>query len=352
MSMSVLRRSAIYSALVLSVFFSACSTMQRNPGRQSTAAPVLSFDYVFAPLRDDAELDLDSTPRSNEPAPHLRRAWVLLQRKRPQDAIDASALVLYGTGAPSPSAEAFARYIRAEAFHALGEPQKGEYDRTRARELALDERLRARLEDMAPLPQAQLASVKDAAAPAGSITTLSRSEWSPSQTIRSRLFPMGDIYRITVHHSAILLRNDSPTAAAGQLRSIQKTHMQEEGCGDIGYHFLIDPAGRVWQGRELRFQGAHARGGNNIGNIGVCVLGNFIRGREGQRPTREELASLERLIASLSGKYGISKNQIFCHSDLVATECPGAYLKNEVDRIARELPKGRSAVSRRGLPAE
>ena len=326
--------------------------MPRNTGRKLGESPVLSFEYVFAPLRDDAELDLDTTPRGNEPAPHLRRAWVLLQRKRPQEAIDASALVLYGSEAPSPSAEAFARYIRAEAFNAMGQPQDGAYDRTRARELSLDERLRHRIDDMTPVARPKLAANAGSPAPARMSDARPRTEWNPSATIRSRLDPMGDIYRITVHHSAILLRSQTPATAASQLRSIQKTHMQTEGCGDIGYHFLIDPAGRVWQGRELRFQGAHARGDNNVGNIGICVLGNFIRGREGQRPTAEELAALERLIASLSAEFDVKRDQVFCHSDLVNTQCPGAYLKNEVDRIARELPSPRSAVNRRGAAAE
>jgi hypothetical protein len=336
-------------ALGLLVILSACSTFPRRAARDAAPPAVLSYEYVLGPVLEDSELDIEATPTSKNPAVHLRRAWLMLQRKRPAESVEACALVLYGTETPSLQAEAFGRYIRAEALAAMGKAKSGDYDLKRALEIAMDQRLRDRIEDAMPAAAPAEASPRvNPVASAPQIDMHTRSEWQPAALIRSRLDPMGKIYRITVHHSAILLRSQSESAAADQIRSIQNTHMKKEGCGDIGYHFLIDPSGRIWQGRELRYQGAHARGDNNRGNIGICVLGNFMRGRDGQRPTAAELEALENLIASLAQRHGVAQDQIFCHSDLVNTQCPGPYLRSEVDRIARAAAapaRGRGAVA-------
>ncbi|MCA8948374.1 MAG: N-acetylmuramoyl-L-alanine amidase [Planctomycetes bacterium] len=146
--------------------------------------------------------------------------------------------------------------------------------------------------------------------------------------------------RITVHHSAMYFRNDSPAAAAVQIQQIQHEHMAGRGYGDIGYHYLIDPAGRVWQGRPLRWQGAHASGANNIRNIGVCVLGNFVRGADGQQPSAAQVGALRHLIVALMQDHDIPAGEIFRHSDFKATACPGPLLEPVIDRIARELRGG------------
>jgi hypothetical protein len=332
----VLRRGALCIALACVSFLAGCAGSPRSAPVHAVA-PVLSVDYVLAPVRDDAEFDLEGLANSRDPAAHLRRAWILLQRHRPQDAIDASASVLYGPHPVSTQAEAFARYIRASGFDALGEQKRGDYDRQRALELALDPRLRERIGE-----RGGKAAAPEATAVAGQLPLLPRARWNPTAPVSSRLDAMGRIFRITVHHSAMLFRDTSPQTAASQLRLIQHNHMQDPDrrYGDIGYHFLIDPGGRIWEGRDLKWQGAHARLDNNRGNIGICVLGNFIRGRDGQRPTEPELRSLRQLVAALAGRYGIAGDQIFCHSDFVVTECPGPLLEPEVARIAREIGRG------------
>lgn len=327
------------ASLVLCALFASCAGSPRRTDTARGPQPVLSADYVLAPVGDATQYDLDALANSNEPAARLRYAYILLQRKRPQEAIDAAAAVLYGPQPASTQQEAFARYIRAEAFDAMGDSKRGDYDRERVLELALDPRLRSRIAQRAPVTTAA------AAAPTADLAVLTRASWNPAPVVGSKLDPMGRIYRITVHHSAMLFRDTSPGTAAGQLRVIQRNHMQapDRRYGDIGYHYLIDPAGRVWEGRDLKWQGAHARLDNNRGNIGICVLGNFIRGRDGQRPTPKELAALADLIRSLARQYDIPASQIFCHSDFVQTECPGPLLEPEVTRIAQTLsaaPRG------------
>ena len=116
--------------------------------------------------------------------------------------------------------------------------------------------------------------------------------------------------------------------------------MNNRGYGDIGYHFLIDPSGRVWEGRELRWQGAHASGDNNIGNIGICLLGNFVRERNGQGPTSDQIRSMEQLVVSLMQRYRMRPSALYCHSDFKSTACPGPRMAPIVKQFAQQLKAG------------
>jgi hypothetical protein len=334
------RTSSVPAVLLslLALLAAGCGTSGWNAystpeGAGLPAAPrPLTSSYVFAALGGDSADELHRLSGANDPASVLRRAWILLQRHRPDDAIDLAAQVIYGAHKPTPDAEAFARYIRAQAYVAKGEAQLGTYDRERALQLSMDRWLTDRLDAM----DGKAAPAEPVAA-APSLQILPRADWRPAAQIANRLEPMGKIYRLTVHHSAVLFRSTRPSDSAGQLRLIQHQHIHrpERRYGDIGYHFIVDPAGRIWQGRELKWQGAHARGSNNNGNIGICLLGNFLRGNEGQQPPPAQLKALEQLVAGLTQHYDIGGDQIFGHNDFVTTLCPGSYLNPVVDGLAR-----------------
>ena len=168
----------------------------------------------------------------------------------------------------------------------------------------------------------------------GAPSVLSRASWGarPANTrnLRRAAAPWT---RITVHHSA--MRAAGFGGAAGQpsasaIRRIQDSHMSSEGWGDIGYHFLVDPAGRLYQGRSLEWQGAHAGGANNVGNIGICLLGDF----ESERPDPRALATLSNLLGTLRERHRIPRTAIKGHRDYKATACPGAHLAPWVERYA------------------
>ena len=133
--------------------------------------------------------------------------------------------------------------------------------------------------------------------------------------------------RMTVHHSAEHssdLGRQSSWEVADILRRIQSFQMRERGFGDIGYHFLIDPQGRIWQGRTMDWQGAHSDGDNNIANIGICLLGNY----DVERPSRKALLSLEELVGALRQRHRIPRSRLFGHDHWKATECPGTHLNS------------------------
>ncbi len=121
--------------------------------------------------------------------------------------------------------------------------------------------------------------------------------------------------------------NDTtPAQVAATLRRIQGQHKKRMGAGDIGYHFIIDRTGTVWQGRDWRYQGAHTSGANS-NNIGVMLLGNF----ELQQPTGGQISSLQSLVFSLSRMHGLNPGRdVYGHSDFCNTQCPGKHLKQYV----------------------
>lgn len=146
----------------------------------------------------------------------------------------------------------------------------------------------------------------------------------------------GGYRRITVHHSAEREPpdlNGSVAQSAAAVRSIQKAHMdgKETGWGDIGYHFVVDPYGRVFEGRELPWQGAHSAGANNIQNIGVCLIGNF----DEEKPTKAALDKLRQLIDNLRSTWKIQRSQVLTHQELKKTECPGRNLARWVEAYRR-----------------
>ena len=162
-----------------------------------------------------------------------------------------------------------------------------------------------------------------------------RSSWADTSPMLSRLDPMGTPWRITVHHEGSDTDDlFSESGVAERLRTITKVQEQSVGegglgAGDLAYHFVIDRSGRIWEGRSLSWQGAHAGNGTaNTGNIGVVLLGNF----DVQEPTASQLLSLRQLLANLCQRYTVRPENIYGHDEvktqygLPSTRCPGRYL--------------------------
>jgi hypothetical protein len=324
--------------LLVGALFPSCAGTRpkmRDDGFRPPAS--VAAAVTLAPPAMDPELEIDLLEKFHTTPSRLRIAHLQLLQRRPKNAIDACAEVLYGPVKPSANEEAFARYLRAEAWDLAGQPERGSFDRERAAELAIDFQLRQLLAaKVAPRPGVPVASVDLVVQP--------RSAWSARAPDRGNVEPMGSVHRLTIHHSAMYFRDTRPTTCATQLQQIQRDHMQNRGYGDIGYHYLIDPSGRIWQGRDLRFQGAHASGTNNVGNVGVCLLGNFVRGKGGHEPTNAQVQSMRQLVGSLMQRFRFGANAIHCHSDFKATDCPGPLLQPVVDQLVRDMHKNGPAA--------
>lgn len=106
----------------------------------------------------------------------------------------------------------------------------------------------------------------------------SRSEWGADESIKT-CSPSyaSNVRNAFVHHTDT--GNDySADQVAQIIRGIYAFHVYSRGWCDIGYNFLVDKWGRVFEGRyggiTKAVIGAHA-GGFNTGSTGVSVLGNF-----------------------------------------------------------------------------
>jgi tetratricopeptide (TPR) repeat protein len=185
--------------------------------------------------------------------------------------------------------------------------------------------------DRSPAPPAEIKSLAPGEIPDDPTRLLAtihrRAEWGAADT-RSNVDPMLPVTHVTVHHTAMLTVASWPRAVGSEIREIQANH-QEKGWADIGYHFLVDSGGGVWEGRPLRWQGAHEGAGLNRGAIGVCCLGNF---DDQSVPAAQRLA-LTQLLDVLSRQFNLSSGSIVTHREVRPdpTNCPGRALQDVVE---------------------
>jgi len=131
--------------------------------------------------------------------------------------------------------------------------------------------------------------------------------------------------RVTIHHQgAAEAKSSHENSVVADIDAILGGH-RRLGYADIGYHFVIDFDGRLWEGRSLSYAGAHVSSQNDD-NIGILALGNYNR----QNPSAATVASLKGLVAALQQHYSIKPDQLFGHRELGASDCPGKHLFSSV----------------------
>lgn len=155
--------------------------------------------------------------------------------------------------------------------------------------------------------------------PANTYGILPRSMWARSGPDLKRVDPMNGVKLITFHHSgdpkAFTTTDFGETAQ--HLEYVREYH-RSRNFQDIGYHFAIDRAGRVWQLRSLRYEGQHVRY-NNEHNLGVVVLGNF----DLQHMTQAQKEKVKSFGLLLRKQYALPISRVYTHQEIVKTECPG-----------------------------
>jgi N-acetylmuramoyl-L-alanine amidase/Bacterial Ig-like domain len=214
-------------------------------------------------------------------------------------------------------------------------------------------------------------AVADAAVPQPTI--ISRAGWGADESLRfdssgaERWAPSFEpIQVLFIHHTAG--RNNDPNPAA-TVRAIYYFHAVTRGWGDIGYNFLVDQQGRIYEGRHSRdyapgemptgedlagngVRPAQATGYNE-GTMAVAMMGTYMK----VLPPAAQLNSVERLLAWKADRHGLDPtgtvdyvnpangnhkvlNVISGHRDVQATACPG-------DAFYPTLPSVRKAVAAR-----
>lgn len=161
------------------------------------------------------------------------------------------------------------------------------------------------------------------------VQVIDRQQWTRTQAITSHINAMRGINRMTVHHEGwIPVHFDDQQSTAERLQKIHTVHVRDRGWADIGYHYIIDRAGRVWEGRDIRYQGAHVRN-NNPHNIGIMVLGNF----EKQQPSTAQVGALVATLKGMMQLYNIPVHRVKTHQELNPTACPGRSLQARMNAI-------------------
>lgn len=143
--------------------------------------------------------------------------------------------------------------------------------------------------------------------------------------------------RAIVHHTATTASADSAAA----VRAIWQYHTQSNGWGDIGYNYLVDQQGRIFQGRYFDAGYADANNvdvvaghayGNNYGTTGIAALGDFTNAN----PSGASLNSIARVASYKLGAYNINPgdgSNLVGHRDVLSTACPGAKLYPQLGTI-------------------
>ena len=148
-------------------------------------------------------------------------------------------------------------------------------------------------------------------------TLVRRADWGAA-ALRENHDPMARVRRITVHHTAELANMDAKSDA-DLVRAVQVFHQETRGWADIGYHYLIGRDGKVYEGRPLHAQGAHAGGGNNVENLGVSLIGEFVD----VLPAPAQLEALRVFLEVQRTKHDVPLDEVHGHRDFKPTECPG-----------------------------
>ena len=166
---------------------------------------------------------------------------------------------------------------------------------------------------------------------------------------------------IYVHHTAGT-NSYAESQSAAIVRGIYAYHTKSRGWPDIGYQFLVDKYGNIFQGRKTaRLDnpiGAQA-GGYNTGTIGVSAMGNF----ETARPSAALMTGLAKVIAWKAYQYEINTRgtvrlvtggssgsgtrakpgttvtvpTILTHGRTNETACPGRYLTAKMSALRSDV---------------
>ncbi|MEN8163962.1 MAG: N-acetylmuramoyl-L-alanine amidase, partial [Acidobacteriota bacterium] len=162
---------------------------------------------------------------------------------------------------------------------------------------------------------------------------VSRDEWGASPPVGSYI--PHDPYRFAQHHTAGM-RIQTLDEGMAEMRFIQDFHQNGQGWQDIGYHYCIDDAGRIYEGVPPDFRGTHT-GGNNTGNIGISLFGNY--DVAGEHPTQASLDSLVAMWSWLAWEYEVNPDRLYGHRDYTSTACPGENFYSRIEDMRNGVRK-------------
>ncbi|WP_405798217.1 FG-GAP-like repeat-containing protein [Streptomyces sp. NBC_01506] len=192
---------------------------------------------------------------------------------------------------------------------------------------------------------------------------IERAQWGADESMVADPAEYIDKVQAVYIHHTVGSNNYSCAESAAVIRGIMTYHVKTEGWNDLGYNFLVDKCGRIFEGRgggvDLPVKGAHTFGFNSY-STGIALLGDFegdtATGKAAGRPTTAAQQSAARLAAWKLGQYGgnpkgsvtlvaqgdtgkytegqqATMSVISGHRDAFATACPGKNLYAKLPAI-------------------
>jgi len=201
---------------------------------------------------------------------------------------------------------------------------------------------------------------------AGAPDIIPRRAWAGTDRGYRRKVPAryADAVRFAVVHHTAGASPATPAQSAAMVRAIAVYHVYSNGWDDIGYNFLVDRFGQIFEGRyggiDRPVIGAHAEGFND-GSVGIALIGTY----SSASPSAAARAALVRLLAwrldiahvdplsrvtfasggnpEYRAGRRVTLRAISGHRDTGYTTCPG-------NKAYALLPSIAAAVAKTGLP--
>ncbi len=182
---------------------------------------------------------------------------------------------------------------------------------------------------------------------------ITRAQWGANENLRfedgMEIWPpeYAPVEHAIVHHAAVNYGSDGYNA----VRSIYYYHAVTQGWGDIGYNYVVDVKGNIFEGRV---GGANVIGGHAyeyaVGSSGICVMGDFSY-TDAPQAAKASLAYILAYVTRDLDTYATKPFHeapdlptICGHRDVVESECPGDYLYDDLpwlrDTVAATLDAG------------
>ncbi|MEV6959190.1 peptidoglycan recognition protein [Streptomyces sp. NPDC051207] len=181
---------------------------------------------------------------------------------------------------------------------------------------------------------------------------VTRRGWGADERLRERKFVYTKKVKAAFVHHTASGNNYRCWQAPSLIRSIYRYHVKSMGWRDVGYNFLIDKCGKIFEGRAggvaRPVLGAHTLGFNSH-SMGIAVLGSY----GSSKPPSSAVRAISQLTAWKLGLYGMNPrgktylksggsnlhprgrevrlNVISGHRDGFLTECPGRKLYGKLD---------------------
>ncbi len=176
---------------------------------------------------------------------------------------------------------------------------------------------------------------------------VTRSEWGADESLGDRCWSprYGHTFKAVIVHHTAGSNGYSRADSAAMVRGIYAYHTEARHWCDIGYNFLIDRFGTIYEGRaggiRRSVRGAHS-GDYNVNTTGVSLMGNF----DIALPTHRMKSALVKLVAwrlgtAYHGAYGHPYlfdgrfKRISGHRDVMQTACPGAHVYSWLPKLRR-----------------